>query len=142
MLNQVIIVGRCTRDIELRQSGNTEYAFVTLACDQEFKNKQTGKYETDFIDATIFGTSAKYASQYIHKGDLVQLVGRITPRQVEENGQKRTLLSISGTNISRLAQKGGGSSEGNVSKADKANDDNGDYIGKVDVQLEDDELPF
>ena len=69
MLNQVIFVGRLTKDIELQESENgNKYAVVTLAIPRTFKNAE-GVYETDFISAKMFDRVAENCSEYCKKGE-------------------------------------------------------------------------
>lgn len=68
MLNHIVIMGRLTRDPELRrtQSG-TPVANFTLAVDRNFKDKQTGEWATDFIDMVAWWTTAEFISRYFTK---------------------------------------------------------------------------
>ena len=77
-MNNVILIGRLTRDVELRYiSGTgTPVAQFTIAVDREFTTKD-GKKETDFIDIQVWGKSAESCSNYIGKGSLVGVQGSI-----------------------------------------------------------------
>lgn len=80
MLNRIIIMGRLTRDPELRhtQSG-TAVASFSLAVDRDFKN-QNGEKETDFIDVVAWRNSAEFVSRYFTKGRMAVVEGRLQIR--------------------------------------------------------------
>ena len=91
MLNQIVLVGRISKDIEVE--GETK-AIVTLAVPRSFKNAD-GEYETDFIPCVLWNGIATNTKEYCRKGDLVGVKGRI---QSNENGitvvaEKVTFLS-------------------------------------------------
>lgn len=75
-MNQVQLVGNITRDIELKDAGNTQIARFTVACSRRGK-KEDGKPSADFINCTAFGKTAEVVSKYFGKGRRVGLTGRI-----------------------------------------------------------------
>ena len=93
MYNKVILAGRLTRDIDLRYTPNsTAIAKSAIATSRKFKDT-TGemKEEVCFIDFTIFGRSAEIANQYLKKGSLVLIEGRLVFNQwVASDGTKRS----------------------------------------------------
>lgn len=104
MLNQVTLIGRTTKDAKLSTSANgKEYTFVTLAIDG-IPGKD-GQKTTDFISVSLFGSSAKFASEYCHKGDILQVTGRLTSRIQEKDGQKTTVLSVTGNRVENLSPR-------------------------------------
>lgn len=71
MLNQIVLVGRLTRDIQVRKSDKgTKFATISLAIPRSFKNME-GTYDTDFIDCIAFENIAENTSTYCSKGDIV-----------------------------------------------------------------------
>ena len=83
MLNQIILVGRLTRDITVNKSENgIKVATISLAIPRSFKNSD-GVYDTDFVDCVAFDTIAENTSEYCSKGDIVGVKGRIQTRMVE-----------------------------------------------------------
>ena len=83
MLNQIILVGRLTRDITVNKSENgIKVATIALAIPRSFKNSD-GVYDTDFVDCVAFDTIAENTSEYCSKGDIVGVKGRIQTRMVE-----------------------------------------------------------
>ncbi len=82
MLNQTIIVGRMVREPELRETENgKKVTNITLAVPRSFKN-QEGEYETDFIHCTLWQGIAENTVQYVQKGDLLGIKGRLQTRQI------------------------------------------------------------
>ena len=95
MINSVILIGRLTKDIEVRYTQSEKaVGNFTLAINRRFKN-QNGEYETDFIDCVVFGKQAETMSKYTQKGDLVGLEGSIQKRAYEDKeGNKRYATEI------------------------------------------------
>lgn len=94
MLNKAILMGRLTRDPELRYTqSNTAVTSFTLAVNRDRKSE--GQPDTDFIDIVAFGKTAEFVSQWFTKGLLVAVTGRIQRRDWEDkNGNKRTSFEI------------------------------------------------
>lgn len=96
MLNRIFIMGRMTRDPELRhtQSGTAVVSF-TLAVDRDFKNKQTGEKETDFIDVVAWKHTGEFVSKYFAKGNRAVVVGRLQLRDwTDKDGSKRRTAEV------------------------------------------------
>ena len=84
MLNQIILVGRLTRDISVNKSDNgIKVATISLAIPRSFKNSD-GVYDTDFIDCVAFDNIAENTSEYCGKGDIVGVKGRVQSRVLEK----------------------------------------------------------
>lgn len=90
-MNKVILMGRLTRDPEVRYSQAAEPLAVTrytLAVDRRFK--RPGEQEADFINCVSFGKAGEFAGKYFKKGQMVSIVGRLQVRSWDDpNGQKR-----------------------------------------------------
>ena len=96
MLNQIILVGRLTRDITVNKSENgIKVATISLAIPRSFKNSD-GVYDTDFVDCVAFDTIAENTSEYCSKGDIVGIKGRIQTRMIEkeEKGKEKTTEKV------------------------------------------------
>lgn len=95
MLNSVIIMGRLTRDPEMRHTQNgTAVASLTLACDRDFKPK-SGEKETDFIDVVVWGKTAEFAANYFNKGRMAIVEGRLQVRNWQDkDGNKRKSTEV------------------------------------------------
>ena len=84
-MNIVTLVGRITKDLELKQtkSGKSVTSF-TLAVNKDFRN-ENGEYEADFIDCVAFDKRAEAISKYVHKGDRLGINGKISTRTYTKN---------------------------------------------------------
>ncbi len=90
MINNVVLVGRLTKDIELRKtSSNISTCTFTLACNRKFSsNANNGQPTADFINCVAWRQSADFLAQYASKGAIVGVEGRITTRNYEgQNGK-------------------------------------------------------
>jgi len=87
MLNRVILIGRLTKDPDIRNLPNgTPVANFTLAVDRPFKNQQ-GEKETDFIPIVVWRKQAENCAKYLTKGSQVAIDGRIQVRSWEKDGK-------------------------------------------------------
>ena len=91
-MNTVNLVGNLCRDNEIRYSaGENATAFLrnTVAVQRKYKNKETGQYESDFINIQAIGRSAEFINQYFTKGQKIGIVGHIqTGSYTNKEGQK------------------------------------------------------
>ena len=94
MLNDLILVGRLAKEIEVRttESGK-KVGTIFLAVPRSFKNME-GVYETDFIPCTIWEEKAKTTSLYCHTGDIVGIRGRLQSRTLETEEGRRNHLEV------------------------------------------------
>ena len=91
-MNTVVLVGRTTRDIELRRTGNgTAVASFTLAVNRDFKTNDG--QEADFIQCVAWKKTAELLEQYVHKGDRIALNGSIRTRNYEDNHGKKVYVT-------------------------------------------------
>lgn len=107
MLNRVILIGRLTRDPELRytQNGGIPVVRFTLAVDRNYQNQQ-GERETDFIDIVAWRRLAEICSQYLTKGSLAAVEGRLQIRSYEgQDGQRRKVAEIVADDVRFLSRK-------------------------------------
>ena len=95
MYNRIVLIGRLTRDPELRYlPSGAPVAGFTLAVDRPFKN-QAGERETDFVTITTWRKLAEQASRYLDKGRLVAVEGRLQIRSYEtQDGQRRRVAEV------------------------------------------------
>lgn len=101
MLNKAILMGRLTRDPELRHTqSNTAVASFALAIERDRKGPN-GERQTDFIDCVAWGRQAEFVKQWFTKGMMAIVVGRIQSRNWEDrNGNKRVSIEINADEIS------------------------------------------
>lgn len=96
MLNHIVIMGRLTRDPELRYTQQqTPVASFTVAVDRDYANKQTGERETDFIDCVAWRSTGEFVSKYFAKGSMIVVSGRLQLRDwTDRDGNKRRSAEI------------------------------------------------
>nr|DAO80236.1 MAG TPA: Single strand binding protein [Caudoviricetes sp.] len=93
MINNVTVVGRLTRAVDLRYTSNgTAYASFTLATDRDFKN-QNGEKETDFINCVMWRKPAENLANYTKKGSLIGVEGRIQTRNYDNQQGQRVYVT-------------------------------------------------
>ena len=100
MLNKIVVMGRLTRDPELRRTQNgTAVTSFSIACDRDFKS-QGGEKETDFIDIVAWRGTAEFVSKYFTKGRMAIVEGRLQIRDwTDNNGSKRRSAEVIADNI-------------------------------------------
>nr|DAL97670.1 MAG TPA: Single strand binding protein [Caudoviricetes sp.]DAV17884.1 MAG TPA: Single strand binding protein [Caudoviricetes sp.] len=142
MLNKIFIMGRLTRDPELRRTQNgTAVTSFTMAVDRDFKNAD-GTKDTDFIDVVAWRNTAEFVSKYFGKGRMAVVEGRLQLRDwTDKDGNKRRNAEVLADNIYFGDSKKEGDSSGGYKAAGKAVDvepEAGDF-----AEVEDDgDLPF
>ena len=97
MLNHIVLMGRLTRDPELRRTGTgIPVATFTLAVDRDFSaNRETGEKETDFIDIVTWRNTAEFVSKYFAKGRMAVVSGRLQIRNWnDKDGNKRRTAEV------------------------------------------------
>ena len=101
MLNHIIIMGRLTRDPELRRTGSgVAVASFTLAVDRDFSPKDGGERETDFIDCVAWRQTGEFVSKYFTKGRMAVVSGRLQIRSWnDKDGNKRRTAEIVADNV-------------------------------------------
>ena len=100
MLNKIILMGRLTRDPELRRTGTgTAVTSFSLAVDRDFKS-QSGEKETDFIDIVAWRSAAEFVSKYFTKGRMAVVEGRLQIRDwTDKDGGKRRSAEVVADNV-------------------------------------------
>lgn len=101
MLNHITIMGRLTRDPELRRTGSgIAVASFTLAVDRDFPNKETGEKETDFIDCVAWRQTGEFVSKYFTKGRMAVVSGRLQIRKWQnDQGENRYSTEVVADNV-------------------------------------------
>lgn len=100
MLNHIVLMGRLTRDPELRHTGSgLAVASFSLAVDRDFKS-QSGEKETDFIDIVAWRSTAEFVSKYFTKGRMAVVEGRLQLRDwTDRDGNKRRTAEVIADNV-------------------------------------------
>lgn len=150
-MNQIVLMGRMTRDPELRHTpNNVPVASFTLAVDRGFTSKESGERQTDFIDVVAWRSTAEFVSKYFAKGQMTAVTGRLQIRDwTDKDGNKRRNAEVVADNIYFTESKR--SREGNAGGGGiaEAKDDYGsDYSSEVagsdftELDMDDGDLPF
>ena len=150
MLNHITIMGRLTRDPELRRTGSgIAVASFTLAVDRDFGKNENGERETDFIDCVAWRQTGEFVSKYFAKGRMIVVDGRLEMRDwTDRDGNKRTSAEINVDNAyfgdSKRDGDSTGSYGGNTYAAPAAPAYSAPNSGSDFAMLDDDDaqLPF
>ena len=101
MLNHIVIMGRLTRDPELRRTGSgVAVASFTVAVDRDFGKNEAGEKETDFIDCVAWRQTGEFVSKYFTKGRMAVVSGRLQIRSwTDKDGNKRRTAEVVADNV-------------------------------------------
>ena len=101
MLNHIVIMGRLTRDPELRRTGSgIAVASFSLAVDRDFGGRDGGERETDFIDCVAWRHTGEFVSKYFTKGRMAVVSGRLQIRSwTDKDGNKRRTAEVVADNV-------------------------------------------
>lgn len=162
MINNVVLTGRLTKEVDLRYTGTgTAVASFTLAVNRQFKS-QSGERETDFINCVMWRKAAENFTNFARKGSLVGIQGRIQTRNYEGNDGKRvyvtevvadnfTLLESQNKDGQRTNDGERVSNQGNShNRTQASNNGFNDYNSNEDpflrsgksIDISDDDMPF
>ena len=142
MVNNVVLVGRLVRDVDLRQtSTGKEMTYFTLAVNRNFKNEQ-GEQAADFISCVAFGKTAENMARFLSKGSLIAVEGRISTRNFQGNDGKTVYVTeVVASNITFLEskkQQGSTTQYGQVqnsSYSQQANNGFGEFEDNIDFNM-------
>ncbi len=160
-MNKVVLIGRLTRDPELRYTGNnTPVATFSLAVNRNFSNQQ-GEREADFINIVVWRKQAENVKNYLTQGSQVAIDGRLQTRTYDDNnGQKRYVTEVIADNVEFLGSRNSSSNSNNMnSSANNAGPTPYDFGDEpkskgtdvdsnpfadfgASIEISDDELPF
>ena len=146
MLNHITLMGRLTRDPELRRTGTgTPVVSFTIAVDRDFGGKDGGEKETDFIDIVAWRNTAEFVSKYFTKGRMAVVSGRLQIRGwTDKDGNKRKAAEVVADNVYFGDSKNSGTTYGGVEQVYESMK-NGTYTPDSDYAIldgEDSVLPF
>lgn len=132
-MNKIILKGRLTKDIELKDLGNDKkVANFSVAVRRDYKNAN-GEYESDFFNCSAFGKTSEFIANYFKKGSEILIIGHLQNNQWEtESGEKRTATNIVVENVEFCGKK-----EENNNNFESTMQQNG-----IEVATTSDDLPF
>ena len=136
-MNKIILIGRLTRDPELRYTPNgAAVCSFTLAVDRPFTN-QGGTREADFINIVVWNKAGENCAKYLSKGRQTAVEGRLQIRSYEGNdGQKRYVTEVIADRVEFIGNNGGGNSA-----PQNQSHNTGDDFG-TEIDFDDSEVPF
>ena len=143
MINRVVLVGRLTKDPEFRttQSGVSVKTF-TLAVNRTFTNAQ-GEKEADFINCVTFRKQAENVNNYLSKGSLAGVDGRVQSRSYENNEGKRIYVTeVVCDSVQFLDTKSNNQQTNNNNQQTKNNGNNPFNNANGPIDISDDDMPF
>lgn len=142
-MNKAILIGRLTKDVDLRQNGDSSIARFSLAVDRRFKDKD-GNYGVDFLNIVCFSKQADFATNYLHKGMKVAIEGRIqTGSYTNKEGQKIYTTDIVADSIEFCESKSASADNQQVQNNTPAQNTQVDADGFMSVADDiPEELPF
>ncbi|HGC8891612.1 TPA: single-stranded DNA-binding protein [Streptococcus agalactiae] len=138
MINNIVLVGRMTKDAELRYTpSNQAVATFSLAVNRNFKN-QSGEREADFINCVIWRQQAENLANWATKGALVGITGRIQTRNYEnQQGQRIYVTEVVAENFQLLE------SRNSQQQTNQSGNSSNSYFGNANkMDISDDDLPF
>ncbi|MCO6262859.1 MULTISPECIES: single-stranded DNA-binding protein [Bacillati] len=147
MLNRVVLVGRLTKDPEFRTTpSGVEVATFTLAVNRTFTNAQ-GEREADFINVVVFRKQAKNVNDYLSKGSLAGVDGRIQSRNYENNEGRRVFVTeVVADSVQFLDAKGNNQQNNQPQKQQeqttKTKSKNPFENATGPIEITDEDLPF
>ena len=141
MINNVTLVGRLTKDVELKYTpSNVANVSFTLAVNRTFKNAN-GEREADFINCVIWRQAAENFANWVKKGALIGITGRIQTRNYENaQGQRVYITEVIAENFQMLRNQQQGQQQGQATQQQAKQPD--PFSGGTPMNLNDDDLPF
>ena len=127
MLNHIVLMGRLTRDPELRYTGsNVPVASFSIAVDRDFGRGENGEKQTDFINVSAWRQTGEFVSKYFTKGSMIVVSGRLQIRDyTDRDGNRRTAAEVVADNVYFGESKRG--NEGASSYNSSYGNSNGSY---------------
>ncbi|HEP1411792.1 TPA: single-stranded DNA-binding protein [Streptococcus pyogenes] len=141
MINNIVLVGRMTKDVELRYTASqVAVATFTLAVNRRFK-EQNGEREADFINCVIWRQSAENLANWAKKGALIGVTGRIQTRNYEnQQGQRVYVTEVVAESFQMLESR---NSQQQSGQDNSSQNDNSQPFGNSNpMDISDDDLPF
>jgi len=153
MINRVVLVGRLTKDPELRRTQNDiAVASFTLAVNRPFARNSESDQQADFIQCVVWRRQAENVAQFVQKGSLVGVEGRIQTRNYDDqDGNRRYITEVVADSVQFLEPKG--SNQGYQDNQHQSSSQERDYRPRreepkpkdsslSDIDIADDDLPF
>lgn len=146
MINNTVLVGRLTKDVELRYTpSNVAVATFTLAVNRTFKN-ENGEREADFINCVMWRQQAENLANWAKKGALIGIIGRIQTRSYDnQQGQRVYVTEVVAEQFQLLESRNSQGQQGNQGQRAQAQQETPDFSRNENtnpLDISDDMLPF
>lgn len=140
-MNKVILVGRLTKDVEIRTSNENAFARFSVAVNRPFKNKD-GEYDADFPNCVAFGKTAEFIEKYFHKGDMIGLTGRIQTGSYTNKDGATVYTTEVAVETAEFVSSKKDSGEGNINPSAKTSSKKSYKKEEPEYEESDDDYPF
>ena len=142
-MNKVILMGRLTKDIEMRQTPNgVSLVRFSIAVTRRFKNSN-GEYDADFINCVAWRKTGEFIARYFQKGSMIAIVGSIQTRSWDGNdGKKQYATEVIVDEAYFTGSKSESSTGGNTDLSDSGLDDLNSQYGEDFATIGEEDLPF
>lgn len=142
-MNKVILMGRLTKDVEMRQTPNgIAVARFAIAVNRRFKNAN-GEYDVDFINCIAWRKTGEFISRYFQKGSMIAVVGSIQTRSWDGNdGKKQYATEVIVDEVYFTGSKSESGTGGNTDLSDSGLDDLNSQYGEDFATIGEEDLPF
>lgn len=140
MINRVVLVGRLTKDPNFNE-GNVPNAKFTLAVNRPFKNKN-GEQEADFINVVAFRRQAENVNNYLSKGQLAGVDGRIQTRSYEKDGQRVFVTEVVADSVRFLEPKNSNQQNNQPQQQRRQAPAGNNPFSNNNIDISNDQLPF
>lgn len=144
-MNKVILIGRCTKDPELRYTPGNGTAVTTLTLAVDNYNSKSGEKSADFIPVVIWGKQAENTAQYMSKGSQIAISGRIQTRSYDaQDGSKRYVTEVVADVINgvKFLSKGSGTNVAKTNTKENIDSFESDTFDNEAEPVVDEDLPF
>ncbi|WP_214527099.1 single-stranded DNA-binding protein [Staphylococcus pseudintermedius] len=143
MLNRVVLVGRLTKDPEFRTTpSGVSVATFTLAVNRNYKNKN-GEQQADFINCIVFRKQAENVNNYLSKGNLAGVDGRLQSRSYEnQEGRRIFVTELICDSVQFLESKNNNQSNNQQQRGQAPAQDNPFTNANNPIDIDDEDLPF
>lgn len=144
MTNRAVLVGRLTKDPDLRFTPNgLAVCTFTLAVNRPFKNPQTGEHDADFINCVAWRKLAENVANYTSKGNLVAVDGRIQTRNYEgKDGSRVYVTEVVCDSVQFLEPKRNGQTQQQTQQQTAMKQKDDPFFDTEQIDVKDDDLPF
>lgn len=142
MINRVVLVGRITKEVDLRATTNASVVQFTLAVNRNYTS-QSGEKQADFIQCVAWRNQAEFMKKFVKKGALLGIEGRIQTRNYEDStGTTKYVTEVQVDSVQLLEPKGDSSTSGEYEDKPSREEQQDEFYETSKKLVADDDLPF